>query len=318
MRRGDFVQVRNPEEILNTLDEDGSLNNLPFMPEMVQFCGRRFRVDRSALTVCMSGAGGGYRGFERNDVVTLEGVRCSGSAHGGCQKACMIFWHRSWLEKVKDTPEERQDSTASALERLRNHLKTETSSNKYFCQASELPRATIAFRSRSARIRQWLRGLLVGNFTIVELARGFSLHAFLYVRRRVLGLYPRGTSSRTSGTLGLTTGDWVQVKPLNSIVPTLDEFGRNRGLQFTADMRLWCGRKLRVRNRLDKIIADGTGTMRLLRDTVCLDGVTCGCSYMGLGMAGCSRCELTYWREAWLEPCQPPDSTSKAAQANQR
>ena len=51
------------------------------------------------------------------------------------------------------------------------------------------------------------------------------------------------------------------------------------------------------KGRLDKIIVDGTGQMRQLRNTVCLEGSTCGCSYMGFGMGGCARCELTYWRE---------------------
>ena len=35
---GDLVEVRAPEEILRTLDADGTLDHLPFMPEMVEFC----------------------------------------------------------------------------------------------------------------------------------------------------------------------------------------------------------------------------------------------------------------------------------------
>ena len=87
---------------------------------------------------------------------------------------------------------------------------------------------------------------------------------------------------------------------------TLDGRGNNRGLGFSLDMRLFCGRRLRVRARLDKIIVDGTGKMRQLRNTVSLEGSTCGCEYMGFSMDGCSRCELTYWREIWLRRLDGP------------
>ena len=46
LRAGDLVEVRTAGEILGTLDADGTLDALPFMPEMLEFCGRRFRVFR--------------------------------------------------------------------------------------------------------------------------------------------------------------------------------------------------------------------------------------------------------------------------------
>ena len=36
---GDLVRVRSAAEIFRTLDAEGSFDNLPFMPEMVQYCG---------------------------------------------------------------------------------------------------------------------------------------------------------------------------------------------------------------------------------------------------------------------------------------
>ena len=102
LRRGDFVEVKAPDEILQTLDAEGASDHLPFMPEMLEFCGRRFRVSRRALTICFSGPGAS-RGFRADDVLTLDGVRCSGSAHDGCQKGCMIFWREDWLRKVENT-----------------------------------------------------------------------------------------------------------------------------------------------------------------------------------------------------------------------
>ena len=52
LRIGEVVEVRSQAEILATLDERGELESLPFMPEMLQFCGRRFRVARLALKLC--------------------------------------------------------------------------------------------------------------------------------------------------------------------------------------------------------------------------------------------------------------------------
>ena len=38
LKPGDIVEVLSPSEILETLDSDGTLNNLPFMPEMIAHC----------------------------------------------------------------------------------------------------------------------------------------------------------------------------------------------------------------------------------------------------------------------------------------
>src|ERR1041384_6794496 len=49
---GDVVEVRSAGEILSTLDADGTLDKLPFMPEMLAFCGRQFRVTAQAFKTC--------------------------------------------------------------------------------------------------------------------------------------------------------------------------------------------------------------------------------------------------------------------------
>ena len=49
LRVGEVVEVRSRDEILATLDQRGEFEALPFMPEMLQFCGRRFRVDKLAV-----------------------------------------------------------------------------------------------------------------------------------------------------------------------------------------------------------------------------------------------------------------------------
>ena len=81
LRAGELVEVLGEDQIMATLDERGELDGLPFMPEMLQFCGRRFRVDKLAVKLCDTiGSSGMYR---MRDAVHLEGVRCDGQAHGG-------------------------------------------------------------------------------------------------------------------------------------------------------------------------------------------------------------------------------------------
>src|SRR5512139_3017812 len=96
---GDWVEVRSEAEILATLDERGELENLPFMPEMVKYCGQRLTVHKVAHKLCDTVSGNG--GLRRmNNAVHLTAARCDGSAHGGCQTACSMYWKEAWLRRV--------------------------------------------------------------------------------------------------------------------------------------------------------------------------------------------------------------------------
>src|SRR2546426_3755839 len=79
-RPGDLVEVKAPDEILQTLDAQGTLDHLPFMPEMVEFCGKRFRVSRRVVKTCFTGSISTMRVFGADDVVLLDRLRCSGAA----------------------------------------------------------------------------------------------------------------------------------------------------------------------------------------------------------------------------------------------
>ena len=96
-RVGDWVEVLSPEEVLQTLDDKGAVGNMPFMPEMLKFAGKRLQVSASAHKACDTIDS--YRNREVEDAVHL-GVRCDGSAHGGCQAGCLLFWKEAWLEPV--------------------------------------------------------------------------------------------------------------------------------------------------------------------------------------------------------------------------
>src|SRR5437667_12198154 len=111
-------------------------------------CGGSFQTSKRVVKTCYYTKAGssGMRKFRTDDVVLLDGLRCSGAEHDGCQKACMIFWREAWLSKVEDTvssQETRRDpqSTLSHIdsagrEKLRARLKTLSGPKTYFCQAS--------------------------------------------------------------------------------------------------------------------------------------------------------------------------------------
>src|SRR5262245_32043784 len=98
LRVGELVEVRSAGEILATLDENGELDNLPFMPEMLQFCGKQLIVHKVAHKLCDTISATGLRWM--NDAVHLMGARCDGQAHGGCQTGCSIYWKEAWLRPV--------------------------------------------------------------------------------------------------------------------------------------------------------------------------------------------------------------------------
>ena len=96
-RAGDMVEVRSREEILSTLDPSGCIEGMPFMPEMLPFCGRRIRVRAVAHKTCET-ARRTWEGRRLNETVHLERASCDGSAHGGCQAECALFWKDAWLK----------------------------------------------------------------------------------------------------------------------------------------------------------------------------------------------------------------------------
>jgi hypothetical protein len=95
--------------------------------------------------------------------------------------------------------------------------------------------------------------------------------------------------------LNLRPGDWVEVKPMEEILLTLDDRAKNRGLRFVPEMSDFCGRRFRVLKRVEKICIENTPDVRGIKDTVLLEGGIC----QGGGI-GCDRACFHFWREVWL------------------
>jgi hypothetical protein len=312
-RAGDRVVVRTREEILSTLDADGTLQGLPFMPEMLEWCGKTVRVERRVEKTCVDVASPIYpmRRFAANDVVVLEGLRCDGRAHDGCKRSCKIFWREDWLRRL-DSAESpippRGTAPPASLPRLRVKL----DATHYFCQSTQLLKATEAFpgRKRPWLLRIALREIRNGDRSIAEILKLATLWGSLKLQQLAYGKRQlRGPNTKTpSMSLGLERGDRVRIKSLAEIVATLSRARSNRGMGICQEMTRCCGGRAEVRDRVDRIIDERTGEMRELRDTVLLQNVRtdamtlrdsdCLCED---ALGDCPRGELMYWREIWLE-----------------
>jgi hypothetical protein len=302
MQRGTLIRVRPLDQIMATLDDQGSFEGLPFMPEMKQFCGKEFVVSSRLEKTCVEGLGARLL----PNTVTLGNLRCDGSAHDGCQRACTLMWKESWLEPITRDRDCASSVTEEAV-KCRENLATTTESGKYFCQSTELGKATsylfpITFKRCTAEY-------FAGNIGLGKAIEYLWVPLVTKIKTKLFGrksVQPVGQTKQTPAeSLGLKPGDWVEVKSLEEIATTLDPSGFNRGLEFSPQMKPFCGRKYRVRSRIERAILEQTGKMRLMKDTVLLENSICdGHTILG----GCSRAIHHYWREIWLRRTSPPDS----------
>jgi hypothetical protein len=313
---GELVRVRSVLEIGPTLDAQGALDGVPFMPEMLQYCGRTFRVSRRADKTC-AGDGAVRR---MQDTVHLADLRCDGASHGGCQAACLLFWKEAWLERVPtettSVPSPVPNGDASKLtETLVEATRVPVGATdfRYRCQATEIPNASRLLRRRELDqyvrdVRNWgfpkvLRGLF---FDIFNLWQSFSSRRLPRVLRFrdgqpypfIHGPLPVKKGATPSATLDLRPGDLVRIKSKDEIEATLDEANHNRGLLFDGEMARYCGRTARVRARVERLVDEHTGEMiEIKSDCIMLEGVVCSADYHRC----CSRGIYSYWREIWLE-----------------
>jgi len=101
VRAGAWVVVKSREEILSSVDTNGELDAMPFMTEMLQYCGQKLQVSAVAHKACDTINKTGGRRVA--NAVHLKGIRCDGSAHGDCQAGCLIFWKTDWLRPADVT-----------------------------------------------------------------------------------------------------------------------------------------------------------------------------------------------------------------------
>jgi hypothetical protein len=284
MTPGDLVDVRPAGEILATLDDGDSLQGVPFMPEMLPFIGRRFRVSKRVEKICDT-AGGTYVSRRMRGTVMLEDLRCDGSAHGGCQAGCRLYWKEEWLRPVESGTRPAPESDGAAVAELgararagaRTVRELDGAPTEVFrCQATEALAASEPLNRYDPR--QYVRELMGGNVRPIRLLR----------------------VAVTGERLGLRPGDLVRVRSKEEIAATLNEKGTTGGLWFDWEMIPYCGGTYRVSDRVERFIDETTGKLiELTSDCVLLEGVVCSGEHSSNRWL-CPRAIYPFWREAWL------------------
>jgi hypothetical protein len=348
---GEWVEVLSKEEILATLDKNGRLDALPFMPEMFQFCGKRFQVYKRAHKTC--DPPNGMQGRRMLDVVHLEGLRCDGLAHGGCQAGCLLFWKEAWLRRVGEgrQPSPELPVAVQATARFRPPAADCTEADLiagtrapgdqaqepvYVCQSTSIGAATQPLRWWD--IRQYAEDLASGNVRLSQMCASFlyflcytlaesgiglggplrwAYDRFQKIRGGTpypsrMGKVPKGVST-PKAKLDLQVGELVKVKEYQEILETLDEEWKNRGMYFDAEGVPFCKGTYRVQQRVQQIINEKTGKMMHFKtDALILDGVFCRARYSKCRLF-CPRSIYPYWREIWLERVlETTDNSAKA------
>lgn len=333
-RTGELVEIRSKEEILATLTADGRIDGMPFMPEMLQFCGQQFEVGAVAHKTCET-AKKTYQGRRLETTVHLADLRCDGSAHGGCQAACRLFWRDEWLRSADESAETPQVRTlpgassrcdqATLVASAQRTPRAEENGPRYSCQATELYEATTLLRWWDPR--QYVLDITTGNHSTRAVVRALWLGAMRNWLRRtptgyrvvkriraamhrslvggevpdVQGTVSAGQPTPTGRTY-LKPGEQVRIKPKREIFDTIGEDNRkNRGLSFDQEMVRYCGSLATVRSSVTNIIDEDTGEMlRMKQPCIILDGVVCRGEYSACRLM-CPRQLPTFWREVWLE-----------------
>ena len=322
LKVGDLVEVRSAEEIRATLDENGELDGLPFMPEMLAACGRRLTVHKVAHKSCDNIARTGMR--RMTDAVHLTGARCDGSAHGGCENACSLYWKDQWLKRVD--PDDPAPATPDPGHRVLLPLLLEKAQRepfedgepRYACQATEMLRATPQPLPRSD-VSQYRDDIRSGNASVLAVLRAFLIDVFNHYQDLSVRFLPRPlrlrgglhwgfvrgrvTSGRTpTAHLDLRPGELVRIKSREEIMATLDANLLNRGMGFEAEMSRFCGRTARVKARANRCVDERTGRMLLMKNPcIILEDIVCE----GAFTANCPREFVCWWREVWLERVEP-------------
>jgi hypothetical protein len=341
LKAGDWVEVRSKEEILRTLDADGRLDGMPWMPEMFQFCGKRFQVYKRAHKSCDYTTPYPFRSRWIEQAVFLD-TRCDGSAHGGCQAGCIIFWKEAWLKPAVENvitirslqsesrsaaPVTSQAGGACSEFQLwsRTHVTDPTDgSTKYVCQMTELPKASSPLAWWD--LRQYIEDFWSGNVRLRRLAVGFIYSTYYHLSQTGIGvgpvmrwlynkfrwvwrgsLFPRTPGLRAKGTptplgtLNLQPGELVRVKAHEEILKTVTTDNLNRGMYWDAELVPYCGGTYRVLRRVTKIIDERNGKMLEMKNACIILDTVVCQARYSSFRMFCPRAMYPYWREIWLE-----------------
>jgi hypothetical protein len=317
LRRGELVRLRPLKEIEAALDAEGRTDMLPFMAEMLTLQGKDLgvasRADKTCDTINMLGCN-----RKMTNTVHLNGARCDGSRHGGCQAACLLFFKEEWLERAPGSPapqgadsaEERQETQERLSNRL--HAFANVGPDIYRCQATQMLEATSPLLGNS----HYVDDLRTRNVPLSRFAKAMFFAAVNRYQTFSEWHFPRWMRFHDGYRLpdmrgpvrdqqwpvvppqNLQPGDLVEVRSREEIQSTLDEKQRNRGLWFDEEMTALFGKRGRVICRVERLIDEKTGRMlKIKKDLYLVSGmVSCEGVYHKL----CTRAFMAMMRDAWL------------------
>jgi hypothetical protein len=351
LHAGEWVEVRSREDILATLDDNGRLEMLPFMPEMFQYCGLRFQVQKRAHKTCDPPSG--MQARRMKDAVHLADLRCGGESHGGCQAGCLIFWKERWLRRVEadapitlrkpvppSSPTTRAAGAGCTEAQVfaavyRAGSNPQSDEPLYACQSTDVFVATTPLPWW--HLQQYVEDVRSGNVHLGQLVKALVFYIIHEITQAGLGIgsamrlvydslqklrggapYPWRPGEVVKGTrtpsekLNLQPGDLVRVRDYREILKTLDQDWRNRGMYFDGELVPFCNGTYSVLRRVEKIVDEKTGKMMHFKnDAIILKDVACEARYAKCRHF-CSRAIYPYWREIWLERAAPVTSASSA------
>jgi hypothetical protein len=341
LKAGDWVRVRSKAEILATLDKNGTLASLPFMPQMFRYCGQEFQVHKRAHKTCDT-VSGRYDSRRLAGGIHLD-LRCDGAVYSGCQAACLIFWKDAWLEPISAPSAKSSDvkgpQTVSTVRELPSEARctegdvlratcqlTKDGKKRYSCQATQLLEFTQPMRWWD--MRQYFEDYSSGNTSLGRLLSGLVYVTYYYgslSNRYNLGRpgrwlynafqrlrggtpFPRAkghiieTGPEPTSDLNLQPGEVVRVKSLEDILATINHHSNsNRGLYFDAEMVPFCGKEFVVRTRIDRFIDERTGFVRTLKTPAVMLEKGVCMACYSDKRMFCPREIFSWWREIWLE-----------------
>jgi hypothetical protein len=101
LERGEWVDVRPHQEILRTTTTQNVNRGMRFDPEMAQYCGGRFRVDRRVERLIDERTGRMLQ--MKSPCIVLEGPACSSEYSAGrlfCPRAIQPYFREIWLRRA--------------------------------------------------------------------------------------------------------------------------------------------------------------------------------------------------------------------------
>ena len=355
LRVGQWVQVRSKNEILRTLDGNGQLEGMPFMPEMFAFVGQKFQVFKVAHKTCDYSTPHPFHTRRLRRTVHLQ-TRCDGEAHDGCQASCLIYWKEDWLKVLEDGADKKNSEpahervidtadkqrTMCTEHDIRNRVKVpheDAETPKYMCQMTQIPFATTPLAWWDPR--QYIEDYRSGNVSLWRIVSGLIYWTYYSISQAGIGvgrpmrwlydrisptlggtLFPRKPGTIPEGqptplvTLNLQPGELVRVKSHEEILQTVDTSNRNRGMHWDAELVPYCGKTYKVLNRVTKIIGERTQKMQNMKSPcIVLESVVCQARYSSCRLF-CPKEMYPYWREIWLERVKRDDRNASVLDAS--